>query len=127
VLTDRQCRNAKGKQKALKLSDTQSLYLYVTPSGYKSWRLKCRFGGKERRIVFGPYPDLSLRQARELKDDARRELREGRDPAEEYKRKAARRRAGVEEARTFQSAALRWHELQSPNGSRSMPTMCCAA
>jgi hypothetical protein len=114
VLTDQQCKAAKAESKAVKLSDAQGLYLYVTPSGYKSWRLKYRFGGKERRIVFGPYPDISLRQARELRDDARRELRDGRDPGDEHKRKAARRTIGVDEARTFKSVALRWLELQKP-------------
>ncbi len=114
MLTDQQCRAAKAEGKAVKLGDAQGLYLYITPSGYKSWRLKYRFGGKERRIVFGPYPDLSLRQARDLRDDARRELREGRDPGEEHKRKAARRTSGVDEAKTFKSVALRWLELQKP-------------
>ncbi len=114
MLTDQQCRNAKAEGADLKLTDSQGLHLYVTKSGYKSWRLKYRFGGKERRIVFGPYPEISLKQARDLKDDARRDLREGRDPGEEHKRRAARRTIGVDESRTFKSVAERWHELQKP-------------
>ncbi|WP_395391525.1 integrase arm-type DNA-binding domain-containing protein [Novosphingobium sp. BL-8A] len=114
MLTDQQCRSAKADGKDLKLADSQGLHLYVTKAGYKSWRLKYRFGGKERRIVFGPYPEISLRQARDLKDDARRDLRDGKDPGEEYKRRAARRTSAVDEETTFKAVALRWHELQKP-------------
>lgn len=114
MLTDQQCKNAKADGKDLKLTDAQGLHLYVTKTGYKSWRFKYRFGGKERRIVFGGYPEISLKQARELKDDARRDLREGRDPGEEHKRKAARRTSGVDESTTFRAMALRWLELQKP-------------
>ena len=114
MLTEVQCKSARGADKPQKLADAQGLHLYITPAGHKSWRYKYRFGGKERRIVFGSYPELSLRKARELRDDARRELREGRDPGEEYRRRAARRSAGVELHRTFEAVARRWHELQSP-------------
>lgn len=115
MLTDQQCKAATATGgKPTKLTDSQGLHLYITTSGYKSWRLKYRFGGKERRIVFGPYPEITLKQARQLKDDARRELREGRDPADEYKRRAARRTTGVDETVTFKSVAIRWHELQKP-------------
>ncbi|QDK32585.1 tyrosine-type recombinase/integrase [Sphingomonas sp. IC081] len=114
MLTELQCRAAKTADKALKLTDAQGLHLYVTTSGHKSWRYKYRFGGKERRIVFGPYPEISLRKAREMRDDARIELREGRDPGLEYKRRATRRAAGVEDDRRFRSVATRWHSLQEP-------------
>ncbi|WP_225206220.1 tyrosine-type recombinase/integrase [Novosphingobium huizhouense] len=113
-LTDQQCRAAKASDRPIKLADAQGLYLYVTPSGYKSWRFKYRFAAKERRIVFGPYPDLSLRKARDLRDDARKELREGKDPGVEYKRRSARRTSGIDTSRTFEAIARRWHELQSP-------------
>lgn len=114
MLTEVQCKSAKGADKPQKVADAQGLHLYITPAGHKSWRYKCRFGGKERRIVFGSYPDISLRKARELRDDARRELREGRDPGEEYRRRSARQAAGVEFDRTFEAVARRWHEVQSP-------------
>ncbi|QSR16092.1 integrase arm-type DNA-binding domain-containing protein [Novosphingobium sp. KA1] len=114
MLTDQQCKNAKADGKDLKLADAQGLHLYVTKSGYKSWRLKYRFGGKERRIVFGAYPEISLKLARELKDDARRDLREGRDPGDEYKRRSARRTTAPDESTAFKVMALRWHELQKP-------------
>lgn len=50
----RQARKASPKEKAYKLADGQGLHLYVTPAGFKSWRLKYRYGGKEKQLVFGP-------------------------------------------------------------------------
>ncbi|WP_408586861.1 tyrosine-type recombinase/integrase [Novosphingobium sp.] len=113
-LTDQQCRTAKAGEKASKLSDSMGLYLFVTPNGFKSWRFKYRFGGKERRIVFGSYPELSLRKARDLRDDARKDLREGKDPGEEYKRRSTLRSGGIDTSRTFETIARRWHQLQAP-------------
>lgn len=84
MLTDMQARKAKPAEKPFKLSDAGGLYLYVTPTGFKSWRLKYRFAGKERGIVFDPYPEVSLieaRDARDARDAARKTLRDGRDPA----------------------------------------------
>jgi hypothetical protein len=53
VLTDVQCRKAKASEKPVKLADAGGLYLFVTPTGFKSWRLKYRFGGEEKRLTFG--------------------------------------------------------------------------
>ncbi len=113
-LTDQQCRSAVAGEKPVKMSDSLGLHLFITPTGHKSWRFKYRFGGKERRIVFGSYPEISLKQARDLRDDARGDLRQGNDPGEDYKLRAARRSGGVEEERTFKAVALKWHELQKP-------------
>ena len=54
MLTDLQARKARPKGQGLQLSDSGGLYLYVTRSGFKSWRLKYRFARKEKRLVFGP-------------------------------------------------------------------------
>ncbi|PND71736.1 Arm DNA-binding domain-containing protein, partial [Escherichia coli] len=70
MLTDKACRQAKGVEKPYKLSDARGLYLYVTPTGFRSWRWKYRFAGKEKRLTFGPYPDITLAKAREQRDDA---------------------------------------------------------
>ena len=113
MLTDQQCRAAKTAGNPLKLFDGHGLFLHVTKSGHKGWRWKYRFGGKEQLLVFGPYPELSLRQARDMRDDARKELREGRDPAEEFRRKARRRTLGVDSESTFKAVAERWHAQQS--------------
>lgn len=113
-LTDQQCRASQAGAKPTKIADSLGLYLYVTPTGYKSWRFKYRFAGKEQRIVFGAYPELSLRKARDLRDDSRQELRAGRDPGVEYRRRATRRTSGVDSRRTFEAIARQWHELQAP-------------
>jgi hypothetical protein len=114
MLTDQACRAAKPGPKDRKLSDEKGLYLLVTTAGFKSWRWKYRFGGKERKLTFGPYPEVSLRQARDYRDDARRLLRDGMDPGVERKRAKARRSNGVDFIRSFKGAALHWHELQKP-------------
>ncbi len=109
-LTDVQVRKAEIRDKDYKLADSAGLYLYVTARGYKSWRMKYRFAGKEKRLIFGAYPEVSLAKAREARDRARLVLREHRDPAlEERKRKmAAHAAAGA----TLERIAREWHEAQ---------------
>ena len=105
MLTDKQARNAKPGERPYKLFDAGGLYLLVKPSGYRSWCLKYRFGGKEKKLTFGPYPLLSLREARERRDEAKRALLANIDPA--------RRDLKAVPAYTFRQAAMRWHDLQS--------------
>ena len=109
-LTDTAARKAQPADKDYKLADAGGLYLFVTTRGAKSWRLKYRFAGKEKRLVFGRYPEVSLAKAREERDAARRMLREHRDPAiEERKRKMlAHAAAGA----TFKRVAGEWHDAQ---------------
>src|SRR5690606_33657552 len=93
--------------------DGGGLHLLVKPSGFKSWRLKYRFGGKEKQLTFGPYPAVTLKQAREMRDAAKRELHAGRDPGLKHQELRARRTGRIDEEKTFKAAALRWHTLQS--------------
>ena len=72
ALTDTAVRNAKPDGKTKKLFDARGLYLEVAPAGGKWWRLKYRFGGKEKRLSLGVYPDISLKQARERRDRSKR-------------------------------------------------------
>ncbi len=104
MLTDKEVAKAAPREKGYKLTDAAGLHVYVAPGGGKSWRLKYRFGGVERRIVFGTYPDISLKRAREMRDDARRLLRDGRDPGLESKR--------ARHARTVPSAQIRHHRTR---------------
>ena len=69
-LTDTAFRNAKAADKARKMFDGSGLYLEVAPSGGKWWRLKYRFGGKEKRLSLGVYPDVSLKDAHDRRDEA---------------------------------------------------------
>jgi integrase len=116
MLTDVACRKAAAKAKPYKLGDAGGLYLYVLPSGYKSWRWKFRFAGKEKRLVFGPYPSVSLSEAREMRDDAARVLRKGEDPAVSKRQRAAEQ--AVAAGSTFEAVALEWHQSQTPIWSK---------
>lgn len=60
MLSDTAVRQAKARDKDYKLSDSEGLYLYVTKAGHRSWRFKYRFDGKERRLMLGSYPEVSL-------------------------------------------------------------------
>jgi integrase len=95
-----------------KHSDGGGLYLEVMKPaadgrpGAKYWRLKYRFGGKEKRLAFGVYPEVSLKTARELRDEARRVLRGGADPGE--LKKAAKVQSLHEARNTFASVTAEW-------------------
>ncbi len=80
MLTDTTIRNAKPKEKPFKLTDERGLFLFVTPAGSRLWRCKYRVEGKEQLASFGAYPDVSLRLAREKRDELRRKIAEGKDP-----------------------------------------------
>jgi integrase len=112
MLTDLKARQAKAREVDYKLADSGGLYLFVTKAGSKSWRMKYRFGGKEKRLLFGGYPEVSLAEARERRDAAKRMLREDRDPvAQEQKRRLV---AAASAKATFELVAREWHELQAP-------------
>lgn len=111
-----QCRNAKKRDKAYKLADERGLYLFVTATGFRSWRFKyrVRIGERlvEKRLTFGPYPEVTLESARQQRDEARRLLRDGLDPMAERERRQ-RETAGAA-ANTFELCAREWHRLKSP-------------
>lgn len=115
MLTDAQAKRAKGEAKPYKLSDGGGLFLLVSPTGNRSWRLKYRFGGKEKLLTFGGYPEVSLVAARDRREEAKRILREGRDPGVERKQEKARRAIGA--VHTFEACARAWHELNKPRWS----------
>ena len=110
MLTDAAVKTAKPRDKDYKLSDSGGLYLFVTRAGHRSWRLKYRFGGKEKRLVFGSYPEIKLAEARRMRDDAKRLLREGRDPA--YERRKAKLVNASKQEHLFEEVAREWHSLQ---------------
>lgn len=110
MLTDIAAKQAKKKEKDYKLADSGGLYLFVAVSGRKTWRLKYRHGGKERRIVLGSYPELTITDARAQRDDVKVQLRLGKDPALE-----ARRAKLVNESlatETFEKFARQWFDAQ---------------
>lgn len=106
-LTDAQVKNAKAKDKPYKLSDGGGLYLEVMPTGSKLWRMKFkRTNGKESRLAFGSYPEVSLAEAREKRTAARKLANEGVDLAD-Y-RKAQKAVKASQTANTFEAVAREW-------------------
>src|ERR1700674_2004042 len=81
-LTDVQVRNAKPKEKDFKLPDGYGLYLLVTPTNGKLWRFDYRFSDKRKTLAFGSYPAISLADARQRREDAKKLLANGVDPSE---------------------------------------------
>lgn len=90
ALSDVKCRNARPGPKLRKLSDGGGLQLWVQPTGGRLWRLAYRFGGKQKLLALGAYPIISLADARQARDEAKRLLASGVDPAQEKKEKKAR-------------------------------------
>jgi hypothetical protein len=84
-LTDTAIRNAKPKEKAVKLSDGRGLFLLIQPNGAKLWCLAHRFAGKQKLLAFGIYPTISLSAARDRRDTAKKHLADGINPAVQQK------------------------------------------
>jgi integrase len=115
-LSDTQIRHAKAVSKPLKLYDGNGLYLEVLPIGTKHWRFRYRqANGKENCVSFGPYPQLSLVEARNKRTEAQRRLLEGIDPGQ-Y-REQVRRLQMETSGNTFQRIATEWHALKSRSWS----------
>lgn len=112
-LTDTAARKAKPRTKAYRLFDAHGLYLEIAPSGGKWWRLKYRFAGKEKRLSLGVYGDVSLKEARERCNDARKQLSRGIDPSEQ--RKAAKTAQRILAENSFEAVARSWFVHVSPS------------
>lgn len=108
ALTDIQVKTAKSKDKDYKLGDDGGLYLFVTVAGGKLWRLKYRFEGKEKKLSFGAYPEVSLATARERRDAARKLIASDTpiDPSEA--RKATKAESVANQSNTFELWAGNW-------------------
>ncbi|MHB8092774.1 MAG: tyrosine-type recombinase/integrase [Syntrophales bacterium] len=116
AISEMQIKKAKPKTTEYKLFDGGGLYLTVTPSGGKLWRLKYRFNDKESRLSLGIYPDVSLADARQRREDARRLLANGVDPGAVKK---AQKQAQTEETETFELIAREWIAKFTPTWSVS--------
>ncbi|MBP7867808.1 MAG: integrase arm-type DNA-binding domain-containing protein [Acidobacteria bacterium] len=106
VLTELRIRAIKPGTKPIKVTDGQGLYLLVTPNGSKLWRMGFVFAGRNKSLSFGEYPLISLKEARNKRDEARRLLKEGHDPAA---MKQAKKAARVADENTFEVIAREWH------------------
>jgi hypothetical protein len=104
---------AKQREKPFKLNDGGGLYLLVKASGSRWWRFKFRVHCEENLLSLGIFPEVPLREAREQRDEARRDLRKGIDPAAKQR---TTRMAGGE---TFKAIAQEWFDKFSPNWAQS--------
>jgi integrase len=120
ALTALAIKNAKSRAKPYKLADSDGLYLLVTPSGGRCWRMNYRHLGKQKTLAFGTWPDTSLADARERRDAARKVLARGDDPAERIK--LERIAATVAASNSFKAVADEWLAKAEKEG-RSAVTM----
>jgi len=115
-LTDKAIQAATAKEKDYKLADGDGLYLLVKVNGTRLWRMKYRFAGKEKCLSVGPYPMRSLKEARQIAFEARKNLSDGQDPSE---KKQADKAALVEKAQidleTVENISREWFEKFSVN------------
>jgi integrase len=105
-LTDAKLRSLKPGPKATKIADGGGLHIVVTPNGSKLWRLAYRFGGKQKVLALGAFPDVSLAEARKAREAARELLAKKEDPAQA--RKVEERREKLEASQTFRAVADEW-------------------
>ncbi|MGE8364456.1 tyrosine-type recombinase/integrase [Cupriavidus sp.] len=116
-LTDVEVRSARPRNKAYRLTDGLGMYLEISPAGGKYWRFKYRFAGKEKRLALGVYPEVSAKEARMRRDDARKLLANGVDPGIERRVQKA---ASVERAaNSFEAVAREWFARQAPGWAAS--------
>ena len=110
-LTDVQVRNAKPKEKDYKLPDGYGLYLLVSKTGGRLWRFNFIFDGKPNQLSFGSYPEITLAEARQRREDARKLLAHGISPGEARK---AEKQSQAQESETFEAIAWEWYNRQVP-------------
>jgi len=110
-LTAKACETAKPKDKAYKLFDGGGLYLEVKPSNSKLWRLKYRYLGKEKKLCIGEYPIITLAEARDHRDEAKKLLANGHDPS--AVKQGIKQEKIQELSNTFEAIAREWHEHKS--------------
>ncbi len=113
MLTDKEILASKGKEKAYRLADGNGLYLEVSPAGGKLWRFRYRFGGKEKLLALGQYPEVRGPEARKRAAQARQLLADDRDPSAEKQAERERKRMGSENS--FEALARQWHAKVAAN------------
>lgn len=107
-LTDQACKNAKPKEKTYRLFDGGGLYLEVTPKGSRLWRLKYRYLDREKKLSIGPYPLISLAEARQCREKNKRLIHDGIDPSRA--KKTAKQELKAQQGNTFELLARDWYE-----------------
>jgi integrase len=119
-LSDLQVKNAKPKETDYKLSDGYGLHLLITPTGGKLWRFQYRFDNKQKILALGAYPSVTLSDARQRREEAKKQLANNADPC--AIRKAQKETVLVQaenDSNTFEKIAKEWLAKNSPQWSQS--------
>lgn len=116
-LSDTQLRNMKATGKVKKISDGGGLYLHLSPAGGKLWRMAYRFEGKQKTMCFGAYPAVSLKEAREQRDESKALLARGIDPS--FHKQAAKAASIAETANAYEVVAREWYAKNAPRWTKS--------
>lgn len=120
ALTDTACRAAKGREADYKLSDGGGLYLLVKPTGSRLWNQAYRFSGKQKKLSHGGYPSVSLAEARQLRDEAKKLLASGIDPG--ANKKVAKLTAVISATNTFGGIAEERLQRLEDEGAAASPS-----
>jgi integrase len=117
TLTDTEIRKRKPEEKPIRLYDERGLYLEISPAGGKWWRFKYRIAGREKRLSLGVYPDVSLKDARDRREHARKLIADGIDPSQN--RKALKSTSADRAANSFEVVAREWFSKFSSEWAKS--------
>jgi len=117
ALTDIKVKTAKIKEKAYKLTDEKGLYLLINPNGSKLWKLKYRFSSVEKKLSLGAYPDVTLAQARDKRNEARKNLANDIDPG--VLKNSLKRSQRLMVENSFEAIAREWHAKFTPKWTNS--------
>ncbi|MEP7209847.1 MAG: integrase arm-type DNA-binding domain-containing protein, partial [Alphaproteobacteria bacterium] len=109
-MSDAKARSLKPRARPYKTSDGEGLHMLVKPNGARLWRFSYRFGGKQKALALGSYPDVSIRDARRKRDDARDQIKDGNDPSASRRLEKIRERVAA--GNTFKLVANEWFERQ---------------
>lgn len=116
-LNDLTIKNKKPTDKPYKLPDERGLFLLIHPNGSKYWRFRYSFGGKEKLLALGVYPDISLAEARDKREEARRLIANGVDPS--VMKQTSKRATRIAQENTFEAVAQEWYAKHSPRWAPS--------
>ena len=105
-LTELGIRKSTCGPKQKKITDGKGLYLLVHPNGSKYWRMKYQFSGKEKTLAFGVWPEVSLTEAREMRNEAKLLLKDGKDPS--GVKKSQKLNQKIQNSNTFGSITQEW-------------------
>lgn len=117
ALTDTEIRKSAPRETLYKLFDGGGMFLEVRPNGARYWRLKYRYAGKEKLLALGVYPGVTLKEAREKREAAKKKLAAGVDPGEA--RKAEKRTQFINAENSLEAVAREWHAKFSGDLSES--------